>query len=186
MEENKHPHIGFEPTDVDAWAVGKFGIALVLICIASLALLFGMFRYYQEALNARPGAAVMDPVKVFPQPQLQRTPVLDLQAVRAAEEQALSTYGWVDQPKGVVRIPIDRAIDLLAQRGLPSRPPESSVLSSGCAAGASGCSLAESSLGNCMSPNCFFTRSSSFFCSSGFSWRRYMRWLNRSIVTREP
>jgi hypothetical protein len=27
----------------------------------------------------------------------------------------------VDQPKGVVRIPVDRAIEVLAQRGLPSR-----------------------------------------------------------------
>ena len=42
--------------------------------------------------------------------------------MRAAEEQVLTTYGWVDQQKGVVRVPIDRAIDLLAQKGLPSRP----------------------------------------------------------------
>ena len=131
MEENKHPHIGFEPTDVDAWAVGRFGIALVLVCIVSLALLFGVFRYFQERLNARPGAAVLDPAKVFPQPQLQQTPKLDLQTVRAAEEQALSTYGWVDQQKGVVRIPIGRAIELLAARGLPARTaqPEASQMS---------------------------------------------------------
>ena len=38
------------------------------------------------------------------------------------EEQTLNSYGWVDQQAGVVRIPIDRAMDLLAQRGLPTRP----------------------------------------------------------------
>jgi hypothetical protein len=47
--------------------------------------------------------------------------VLELKAVRDAEDQRLATYGWVDQAKGVVRIPIDRAIDLLSQRGLPAR-----------------------------------------------------------------
>ena len=131
MEENKHPHIGHETSDVDTWAVGKFGIGLLLLCIATLGLIFGVFRYFQNELDAKPGAtAVVDPVKVFPQPQLQTTPVLDLQAVRAEETQRLTTYGWVDQPKGVVRIPIDRAIELLAARGLPARtvqPPAQDI-----------------------------------------------------------
>src|SRR6185503_14862004 len=121
MEGNKHPQIGFEPTDVDTWAVGRFGIALVLVCLTSLALLFAMFRFYSDRLHARPGAAVADPANVFPQPRLQQTPVRDLDAVRATEDQTLTTYGWVDQQKGIVRIPIDRAIDLLAARGLPAR-----------------------------------------------------------------
>ena len=43
--------------------------------------------------------------------------MLDLKAVRAEEDQVLNSYGWVDQQKGVVRIPIDAAIDLLAQNG---------------------------------------------------------------------
>ena len=42
--------------------------------------------------------------------------------MRAAEDKILNGYGWVDQAHGVVRVPIDRAIDMLAQRGLPSRP----------------------------------------------------------------
>ena len=41
--------------------------------------------------------------------------------MRAAEDQILNGYRWVDQAKGQVRIPIDRAIDMLAQRGLPAR-----------------------------------------------------------------
>ena len=35
------------------------------------------------------------------------------------ENEVLGSYDWVDQKNGVVRIPIDRAMDLLAQRGLP-------------------------------------------------------------------
>ena len=125
MEENKHPHIGHEPTDVDTIAVGKYGIALVLVCIASLALVFGVFRFFQ---SAAPEAKIVDPTKVFPQPQLQTTPVLDLKAVREAEEQTLASYGWVDREKGVVRIPIDRAIDLLVAKGLPVRAVQPAAL----------------------------------------------------------
>ena len=120
MEENKHPHIGHETTDVNIWAIGRFGIGLAVLCILTLVLLFGLFRYFQFRENTA-AVKVIDPVRTFPQPQLQTTPKLDLKEVREAEDQMLSTYGWVDQPKGVVRIPIDRAIELLAQRGLPAR-----------------------------------------------------------------
>jgi len=58
---------------------------------------------------------------MFPQPQLQKTPIPDLKAIRAEEDRLLNGYSWVDQPKGVVRIPVDRAIEVLAQRGLPTR-----------------------------------------------------------------
>jgi hypothetical protein len=44
-----------------------------------------------------------------------------LNDVRKREEDTLSTYGWVDQSAGTVHIPIDRAMDLLAQQGLPVR-----------------------------------------------------------------
>jgi len=37
------------------------------------------------------------------------------------EEKALYTYGWVDEKAGTVHIPIERAMDLLVQRGLPVR-----------------------------------------------------------------
>ena len=62
-----------------------------------------------------------EPGKAFPQPQLQENEVPDLKAIRAAEEQVLHSYAWVDPEANVVRIPIDRAIDLLAERGLPVR-----------------------------------------------------------------
>jgi len=42
MDENKHPHIGHETTDVNVWAVGKFAIGLVVVCVVSIALLFGL------------------------------------------------------------------------------------------------------------------------------------------------
>jgi hypothetical protein len=57
----------------------------------------------------------------FPAPQLEVNERTELNGERLREEDTLSTYGWVDQSAGVVRIPIERAMDLLAQRGLPVR-----------------------------------------------------------------
>jgi hypothetical protein len=45
----------------------------------------------------------------------------DLEEMRAAEDKVLHNYAWLDQANGIVRIPIDHAIDLVAQRGLPAR-----------------------------------------------------------------
>jgi hypothetical protein len=48
----------------------------------------------------------------------------ELRQMRAAEEAALNSYGWVDKESGRVRIPIERAMDILAEKGLPARKQE--------------------------------------------------------------
>jgi hypothetical protein len=124
MDETKHPlippQIRHETTDVDVWAVGKFGIGLVLVCVVSLALLFGLLKFFQSR-EETPMANTVEPVKIFPEPQLQKTPILDLKAIRAEEDKLLNGYAWVDPKKGVVRIPVSLAIEVLARRGLPAR-----------------------------------------------------------------
>jgi hypothetical protein len=122
MDETNHPpnaRLGHETADVNVWAVGKFAIGLVVVCLVSLSLLLGLAKFFQSE-QANPDARKVDPVKLFPQPQLQRTPVLDLKAVRAEEDKLLTGYAWVDPQKGLVRIPIDQAIEVLAKRGMPS------------------------------------------------------------------
>ena len=54
-------------------------------------------------------------------PELEAEPGQSLQPYMAAEQQKLTTYRWVDRQAGVVAIPIDRAIDIIAQEGLPAR-----------------------------------------------------------------
>jgi hypothetical protein len=113
----------FEHRDVNVWAVYKFGIALSLLCVLSVGLLFGLYRYF---LSREGGAVPKEQVNVDarelpPLPRLQSAPIQDLKDMRAAEDKILGGYGWVDQAHGVVRIPIDRAIDLLAQRGVTAR-----------------------------------------------------------------
>jgi len=59
--------------------------------------------------------------KNFPVPQLETNERTELNKTRLREEDTLSTYDYVDQSAGTVRIPIDRAMELLAARGLPVR-----------------------------------------------------------------
>ncbi len=145
MAENKHdehpakeapldlsrPELRHERTDADVWALSKFAIALLLACIASLAVAFGLFRYFESryggVLPRATQSLGLDARKLPPAPQLEITERADLEAQRAAERQILTSYGWVDREHGIVRIPIDRAIDLLAASHLPSRQTEQPV-----------------------------------------------------------
>jgi hypothetical protein len=124
MADNINPHahrpaLGHETTDVNIWAVGKFGAALVIMTLLSVGLLIGVFQFFNTR-DERQVKAV-DPTKMFPSPQLLPDEPKNLSRFRADERQILSGYGWVDQKNGVVRIPIDQAMDLLAKRGLPVR-----------------------------------------------------------------
>lgn len=71
---------------------------------------------YTGSVRQRPAAA-NEPSY----PRLQISPPADLSQFREEEAQQLTTYGWINQTAGVVHIPIDRAMDLVLQRGLPTR-----------------------------------------------------------------
>jgi hypothetical protein len=130
------PEERHERSDVNVWGVGKFAIGLALLCIFALMFLYGLFRYFQSRENAlqppREGVN-LDARRLPPEPRLQSSPILDLKQMRAAEDQILGTYGWIDQANGIVRLPIGRAMELVGQRGLPARatgetqPPPSNV-----------------------------------------------------------
>lgn len=68
---------------------------------------------------AQPAAA---DAPATPGPLLQVSPQLDLETLRAREERRLHATEWADQPRGIVRIPIDQAIALTAERGFPDWP----------------------------------------------------------------
>jgi hypothetical protein len=116
---NRHEH-----SDIDYKAVTKFGVALTLLCILTFGFLIYVFRHFlaREAALQPAQPAAVDMRRLPPEPRLQATPIPDLKAIRAAEDEILTSYGWVDAGKGVARIPVSHAIDLLAARGLPSRP----------------------------------------------------------------
>ncbi|HEX7375523.1 MAG TPA: hypothetical protein VF278_00345 [Pirellulales bacterium] len=57
-------------------------------------------------------------------PRLQTDPAGDLARMRDRENRALHGYRWIDKKSGVVQLPIDRAMDLLLEQGLPKTDAE--------------------------------------------------------------
>ena len=127
IEQADHPQGGHELHDVNPIVITRFGIGLTIIMIATLFVVWGLFSWFVKEEGGRYAAApplsttATSGVRVPPQPRLQNTPRIDLRDIRAAEDQALGTYGWVDQAQGIVRLPVDRAMEIIAQRGLAAR-----------------------------------------------------------------
>ena len=66
---------------------------------------------------------VAELTQTFPAPRLQTDDGNeDIADMHARENLLLNNYTWIDQSKGTVRIPIERAMELIAQRGLPVAP----------------------------------------------------------------
>lgn len=99
-----------------------FGI-LTFIGVIAVAILRPLMIQSQEKLYApaSPLAATYGRTEP-PAPRLQVDPALDIFEHRKIEHQALTSYGWVDQKAGVVRIPVERAMGLLVERGIQAPP----------------------------------------------------------------
>ena len=54
-----------------------------------------------------------------PPPLLQTSLQRELARLRAAEEERLRGWGWVDRARGIARIPLERAEELALEQGLP-------------------------------------------------------------------
>jgi len=70
----------------------------------------------------RPVTASARPALSSDAPPLEITPFEELLSRRRGDDQLSQTYGWVDRDRGIVRIPVSRARDLLSRRGLPGWP----------------------------------------------------------------
>jgi hypothetical protein len=125
-DEPRNPHVHHEPGDVNARALTKFGLSMSALILIFLVGIWGVFEYLKnrEAELGRPmsASAIVNAQKQPPEPRLQPHPAQDMRDWRAAEERAARQYGWIDPDKGIVQIPIERAMDLIAQRGLPAPP----------------------------------------------------------------
>jgi hypothetical protein len=123
----ENPDVRFEVEDIRATPVLKFLVGLALTCVVVAFLLVAFYRGMRSYIAARqppPPHMAFEADRKATGPSLQESPVPDLALYRAAEEKALSTYGWVDQARGVVRIPVEEAMRITAERGLPSTAPK--------------------------------------------------------------
>jgi hypothetical protein len=124
-QDNLHnPEVHHEHSDINVRAILGFVIVLAVTAAVVQVAMYGLFKVFDrmEVASDPTVSPLNRPVAVVPpDPRLQTTPWQDLKAFRATEEQALHSYGWVDRNAGVVSLPIDRAKELLLERGLPTR-----------------------------------------------------------------
>jgi hypothetical protein len=115
-----------EKTDAKPRAVLN---ALVYLILATAAVAVGLVYLTRglasmEVRSDPPPAPLAEPAgRLPPEPRLQTLPFVDIEAQRAEEKDVLTSYGWVDEKAGVVRIPIQEAMRIVAERGVPPAAP---------------------------------------------------------------
>ncbi len=105
------------PEGVDLRVVYGAVIALLLLALIVHPVVVEVLQFFRGGRPAETAAAQF--------PELGSTrhwldPSADLTVTRRRERERLSTYAWIDRQAGVVRIPIDRAMELLVERGTAS------------------------------------------------------------------
>jgi hypothetical protein len=125
---DEQPNRSHETSDANIRNLLIFAAGLSLVVIAGLIVSRVVFHYFVGHQGLGPPASPFENVRTLPpEPRLQVTAPKDLRQYKAAQDEILNSYGWVDRQAGVVRIPVDRAMDLLLQRGFPVRtatPPK--------------------------------------------------------------
>ena len=127
---NRETH--HEKSDVNVRALLWAVVIFIAFAVVTHLLLYAQFQFYRKHFsrknNPPPLTAVARPADAAvpaeprlqpftsPQPPYTTTPVTDMEQMRAAEEQALHTPGWIDEQRGIVRVPIDVAKQLAVQR----------------------------------------------------------------------
>jgi hypothetical protein len=132
-------HGDYERRDIGVGSVLYFLLGLALFLLISHFVVDAVFHYLEKRSNAQQAPvspmvtnAPVDTRKLptdyreylkqnFPSPQLEVDERTQLDKIRLDEEEKLSAYDYVDKQTGTIRIPIERAMDLIAQRGLPVR-----------------------------------------------------------------
>ncbi len=123
LREVRNPEVRHETRTMNTRLVLFFILLLVVIGVGihySIKGLMTMFEGGRTPLDNKPNPILTSmPPRQPPPPRLQSNPVGDLHNLRQQEDQILQGSAWVDEKAGKVRIPIARAMQLLAERGLP-------------------------------------------------------------------
>lgn len=137
-------HAGYEQSDAHIGAVVKFLVMMFVVTGVVLFLLYGLMMAYKDHLP-RPNAdvakhALAPDREVPPEPHLEALrgyvrgldgktsdttaePYFNRKMFKqwnAEWKRALSTYGYVDPQLGIVRVPIERAMELKLKQGFPT------------------------------------------------------------------
>lgn len=141
-EDSVHAHttpenanVSHERGDADVFTVTKYGIGLAIGVVVVVFMMWGLFDWFYARESEKPvelsSQILRERPTRPPEPRLQARPKVELKDLRDSEEAALTSYGWINPDTGAVRIPIDQAIDMVAKKGLPSKPSPAGALEDG-------------------------------------------------------
>ena len=145
-DHHKHHHepepddIGFEREDLGAKPVIGFIVSLVISGVLIYYVIWGIFHFldaydqkHQQVrtpliqVESNTREVQVKTIQRFPEPRLEDNERTELNGFRYSEEEQLNSYGWVDKNAGVAHIPIEQAMQLIAQKGLPTTPQTGTV-----------------------------------------------------------
>jgi len=122
-EDAEHSESGHEQSTIRLRPILWFGVGLLVLSVVTFTAMTWLFDYFvarQARVDVLP-SPLADPQQLPPEPRLQVSSGAEVRRMREAEQAVLQNYRWVDREAGIVGIPIDRAMDILAEKGLPSR-----------------------------------------------------------------
>jgi hypothetical protein len=124
-EKSDNPEIVHEESDVNVGAILRFGIGLAVVALVVHVFLWWLLGVYQRQQNrahaqAFPMAAGQQN-RLPPSPRFQENPQQELQDLRVKQRGVLEEYSWVNKEAGIARIPIEEAMKIVVERGLPTR-----------------------------------------------------------------
>lgn len=123
-----HDEVHFERTDINHRGTFLTGLGVLVglwIVAGLLYFYFAFLGHYREEVSRPPLPIEEYGSPLPPQPRLQPSPPKDYQAFLKREKGQLDHYFWIDRAKGTVAIPIDRAMEIVARKGIPPQktPP---------------------------------------------------------------
>lgn len=116
--------LGYEPRDANIRGLLQFGFWMAVVLAVTLFAMRGLFSFIKkvEPLGSTTSPLVQEGQRELPpSPRLQVHPHDELVDYCAAQQRGVNSYGWVNQETGVVHIPVERAMDLILSKGLPTR-----------------------------------------------------------------
>ena len=115
----------YETEDFSPRGIRWFTAGLAVLAVMVLLSMGGLLWFLSDGWPPRQGivSPMVPAPNMSPEPDLQVASSRDYQEMRAAEEAQLHSYRWVDREAGIAAIPIQRAMEILAGRGMPAPKP---------------------------------------------------------------
>ena len=130
-----HTDVSFEPRDVRTSPILKFLVYLGIVIVLSYVLVFGIYKslksYWAGTHQPPMPSRAEEPGPTMPpEPRLQGVPghlsdpQEDYRLKIEADTKANNTLQWVDEKAGIAEIPVNDAMQLIVEKGIPAITPE--------------------------------------------------------------